>query len=265
MNLPTETDHDVYALEQWAQEILATFIENTVTANLIHRDFVDMSVEVNDVVNIQKPTGGGCLVPFDLYAYTSFVIKDADTSEPFSKLAERMLMPASLCIAQVVDQDILNQIYKFSIDPDSGVRCLPNLNRDSLREACQILNDNQVPTTDRNLILGHTSEARLLKDCKLYAATEQLGFGAWLDKSIGFIANGELSFAFHRNAVVLGTAAVNRAPFTPGEKTIAIAHDGIGVQVTMAYNIKEQGIQATIEVLGGVALLDPALIVVFRS
>jgi len=262
MNLPTETSHDVYVLREWAQEILAIFTENSVTANLVHRDFLNMFAGHDDVVNVQKPAGGGCLVPLDLYTYSSFVVKDGE-DRSFSELAKETLSPIAQFTARFVDQAILNRIYEFSIERANGVRCLLNLNKDSLREACQILNDNQVPTTDRNLILGHTVETRLLKDCKLYAATEQLGFDAWLDSSVGNIADGESSFAVHRNAVVLATVGVNRP--ASDEKTIAIAHDGIGMQMTAAYDIKEQGTRFTVEVLGGIAVLDPTLVVMFRS
>ena len=267
------TANNSNTLESWALECLAILEENTMVANLIHRDFEDEVAEVGDTVNIEQPasfkarygTDGAITVPLDLHLYTSFVLKDADAKMPFQNVTEHYLQPAMLCLARCIDYEILSCISSYRSAPYI-VRLL-NFNggdaKSCLLEACQRLNKSKAPITGRNLILNPAGEERLLKN-KLYTVPRQLGFNTLMSQSIDDVFKKEtdaMGVAFHRDALVLVTRPLLIPCTSFNASAVTASYSNITMRITQCYDAQHSGVIVTIEVLAGIAVLDPTLIV----
>lgn len=70
---------------------------------------------------------------------------------------------------------------------------------------------------------------------------------------------GHYNFAFHRNAMALVVRPLALPPDGTGAKSANVSHNGLGVRVVLTYDGSKQGTRVTIDMLCGVALLDPLL------
>lgn len=73
---------------------------------------------------------------------------------------------------------------------------------------------------------------------------------------------GALNWAFHREAIALVTRPLARPNERMGVMAGTANHNGVGMRVTMQYDIQAGGTVVNLDLLAGVAVLDPALCVV---
>ncbi len=219
-------DNDAFIPEHWAQEGLAILEENMVVANLVHRDFEDEVKDFGDVVNTRRPgtfrisrkrdgttlaqqdaSATNVQVPLDQWFYSSFVIKDGESSKSFQDLVDIYLRPGMQTIARAVDRAVLGRCHNFLRAPANRVGRLENLtsanSKDYMLEAREVLNVNKAPTDGRNLVLAAASETALLKNDMFLKANERgdggtalenaelgriLGFGTFMDQNVNSLA-----------------------------------------------------------------------------
>jgi hypothetical protein len=76
---------------------------------------------------------------------------------------------------------------------------------------------------------------------------------------IGVGPAGNYNFAFHRNALALVTRPLALPPSNMGVSSAIADANGVGIRVTMGYNMEKQGTLVTVDLLAGVKVLDERL------
>ncbi|WP_113705372.1 P22 phage major capsid protein family protein [Nonomuraea lactucae] len=290
-----------------AKQALANLYENTVMSQLVHRDYEEEFVNrVGDTVTIRKPavfeaknfnrttgieiqnaTEGSIPITLDKFADVSFAVTSEELTLEIIDFNAQLLAPACEAIAQKIDKDILtlrNDIVQRvgkAGAPITGVTGAAIHNWDNPRsviDARRVLNQRNVPATDRHVVVGPEIEAKWLSDPLFHQAdtrgdTEGLreanlgrrifGHDAYQTQNIEAPTgtpgagqpNTEIGVAFHRTAFAL----VTRPLVLP--QGAANAHvesyQGFALRVVMGYDqVKKQDI-VSIDTLYGVKTLDP--------
>lgn len=189
-------DNDALIPEKWAAESLFVLEENMVMGNLVHRDFEPEIAEYGDTVNTRKPnaftarrktdaddvttqdaSSTNIAVVLNQWIHTSFVIKDGERSKAFPDLVDFYLQPAMTANAHMLDAVLAGQSVQFLDNVRGGLGLLDEDNaKEYLIATRDMMNQNKVPSTGRNLILGSASEATLL-NTDLFISAEKVGDG----------------------------------------------------------------------------------------
>ena len=72
---------------------------------------------------------------------------------------------------------------------------------------------------------------------------------------------GSFNLAFHPNALALVTRPLAK-PDTNSASSAVVSYKGLSIRVTMQYDVTVTGHRVHLDLLAGVAILDPALAVV---
>ena len=172
-------DLDAFIPEIWAQEGLLLLENNMVAGNLVHRDFENQIAAFGDVVNtrlpadfvgrrkadcdevdIQDAVTPNVAVPLNQHLHTSFLVCDGEESKGFQSLRDNLLAPAMLSIAQMVDEIILAQVYRFLGNSVGQLGVTPT--KETVIAVRNKMNQNKVPMNGRNMIVTSQTEADLL-------------------------------------------------------------------------------------------------------
>lgn len=171
-----------------ARAALATMYENTVMANLVHRDYENEFRQVGDTVTIRKPTtftanefdrAAGITiqnatetgVPLTLnhFADVSFAVTSEDLALNITDFGEQLLNPAMEAITQKIDRDLLK--LRDDVANEVGQVGVPDVDNayawDNPRvaiDARRVLTQNNVPPTERYMALGPITTAAWLGD-----------------------------------------------------------------------------------------------------
>lgn len=177
----TVYDNDVEAFipEIWAQESLMILENQMIAANLVHRDFERDVANYGDVVNTRKPasfsgkrktdnddvtiqsaSATNVPVPLNQHVHVSFLIRDGQQSKGFKNLVNEFLRPAVVAMAEMVDQIVLSQVYRFRTN--SCGKLGTTVDKAAVIAAREVLNVNQVPMAGRNMIVTPGTEGDLL-------------------------------------------------------------------------------------------------------
>lgn len=299
-------DNDAFIPEHWAQEGLAILEENMVVANLVHRDFEDEVKDFGDVVNTRRPgtfrisrkrdgttlaqqdaSATNVQVPLDQWFYTSFVIKDGESSKSFQDLVDIYLRPGMQTIARAVDRAVLGRCHNFLRAPANRVGRLENLtsanSKDYMLEAREVLNVNKAPTDGRNLVLAAASETALLKNDMFLKANERgdggtalenaelgriLGFGTFMDQNVN-----SLSAATMVGQVITGTITDIQGAGEGGVQNCTLGVTVLGEFAVVAGNDQPTYITAltgattdiTLNEVNKYATLATAVVTVYQS
>ncbi len=97
--------------------------------------------------------------------------------------------------------------------------------------------------------LNTPTTTSLLLDRSLYATTAHT-------TALGLGPAGDYGFAFHKNAISLVTRPLAAPARGTGAMSYVANYNGLAVRVTISYNSTYQGHQVTVDILGGIALLD---------
>lgn len=281
-----------------ARASLATLYENTVMAGLVHRDYeADFAAAVGDTITVRKPptftaeeyvrasgitvqdaTETGVPVVLNHFADVSFAVTSEDLTLNVTDFREQFLDPAMEAIAQKIDRDIL--ALRNDITAEVGVVAGDNkyalTNPRVAIDAGRVLNQANVPMTERRVVLGPTTTADWLGDDLFNRAdargdTEGLreanlgrrvfGFDPYMTQNIDVpspqgagISTTEVGVAFHRTAFAL----VMRPLALPrGAQNAAIAnYKGFGLRVVYDYDIDQKQDVVSIDCLYGTKTLD---------
>lgn len=202
-----------------ARAALATLYENTVAAQLVHRDYDSEFVgAVGDTVTIRKPavfeaeefdpvtginiqdaTESGVPVVLNHHADVSFAITSKQRTLELQSFREQLLNPALESIAQKIDRDVL--AFRDDITAEVGTAAGSLWNTpEALIQAGVELDVKNVPQVDRRAITGPRTRGEWLKNDLLKRADASgstaglrqgsigagiFGFDAYMSQNIG--------------------------------------------------------------------------------
>lgn len=176
-----------------AEAALATLYENTVMAQLVHRDYSNEFVaKVGDTINVRKPavftaqefnptTGieiqsiNETSVPVVLNHHSdlSVEITSKDMTLKIDDFLEQILNPILEATAQKIDRDIL--AFRNDITQEVGVATGREYNKpEALIDAATKLNLAKVPTNDRSVVIGPETNGSWL-DTELLKRVDESG------------------------------------------------------------------------------------------
>ncbi|QFY09635.1 hypothetical protein GBF35_25930 [Nonomuraea phyllanthi] len=291
-----------------ARAALATLYETTVMAMLVHRDYEEeFAARIGDTVNVRKPAvftaeeyirddgikiqnAEEKSVPVRLnhFADVSFAVTTEELTLRIEDFGVQLLNPAMEAIAQKIDRDILalrdDVLQEVGVTAEGGVQFPANPVGKNMFDysdpkvaidARRVLNQRNVPSADRYLVIGPEIEAQWLGDELFHRADARGDTDGLREASLGRRVFGfdpyqtqnikvpvqetgnsttEVGVAFHRTAFAL----VTRPLVLPqGAANAAVAsYKGFGLRVVMDYDIDKKQDVVSIDCLYGTKTLD---------
>jgi hypothetical protein len=254
-------------LEKAAIEAISYLGSELVLGQLIHRDFKAEEQSVFDVVSVDQPSDykrrhagqtGKVDVALSSWLYTEFHIFDQDMRAYLGK--------AMNILGREIDKLVTQHAYDdFSAKLDKGASKVKSIREEdglnTMISAREKLNLAAAPENNRHLVLSLEDERALSRGPGSPGADRIVGFKGWLAPAVGKLKEN-LSLAWHRDAMVLAT----RYPRpNPNAINTFVTHvDGWGLRVNQHYD-DSQGDRITIEMLVGIATLDPTLGIILED
>ncbi|SEU46596.1 P22 phage major capsid protein family protein [Nonomuraea wenchangensis] len=293
-----------------ARQALANLYETTVMAQLVHRDYeAEFVNRIGDTITIRKPaifeaksfnrttgieiqnaTEGSIPITLDKFVDVSFAVTSEELTLDIIDFNAQLLAPAVEAIAQRIDRDILSLradvLQRVGTagttvtgvgGPVTGTNEWAWDNPRVVIDARRVLNQRNVPPTDRFVVVGPEIEAQWLGDPLFHQAdtrgdTEGLreanlgrrvfGHDGYQTQNIKGPSgtpttgqpNTEIGVAFHKTAFAL----VTRPLVLP--QGAANAHvesyKGFALRVVMGYDQAKKQDIVSIDTLYGVKTLD---------
>lgn len=282
---------DLYFPEMWATESLAVLSSSLVMANLVHRDFEPTLARMGDTVNTRLPanrtardkaaggtftiddvTASNVAVVLNKHKYNSFLIDDVENVKSVKDLVEEFIEPAMIALAEAIDVDLLslesdvvtNQVGSAGVAPTAP---LITEARKKLVEGKVPLNQFGgprgvvAPSADKELLdITQFTDADRIGDDGTAIREAQIGkkygINFFTDQNVQTGAGSPTptnNLVFHRNAFALVTRPLSTVGV--GVQQAIMEFAGVGLRVTIGYNMSRGGNQANIEVLYGVKTL----------
>lgn len=278
-----------------ANAAIATLSENAVMAGLVHRDYEEeFQAKIGTTVTVRKPTvfeaqefttaitvqnAVETSVPVVLnhHADVSFAVTSADLTLKIKDFSAQFLIPAMEAINQKIDRDLLTlrndlvQEVGTKGAVTSGVDGTNEWDWDNPRvtiDGDRVLNANNVPPSQRYVVVGPTTKARWLGDDLMSKVNERgdtdglrdaslgnkvYGFLPYMDQNI--TGSNEQSVMFHKTAFAL---VMRPLALPKGAAQAAYANfKGFGLRVVMDYDINAKQDVISIDTLYGVKTLSP--------
>lgn len=223
-------DNAALVPEIWVFEALATLKSNMVMGNLVHRDFDSAIAAYGDVVNASRPSdfkgkrktdqddivlqdaiSPNIPVPLDQHVHVSFIIKDGELSKAAPDLIQRYLEPAARELAEKVDQIVCGQAVRLNGNSSGALRRMTKNNADDyVLETNTVLDQNRVPMSGRNLVLGPLAQKAAL-GADLFVSAEKRGDEgtALRDASLGRVYGLDSYMDQNISAPLLGPSDYN--------------------------------------------------------
>lgn len=294
-----------------AQQALANLYETTIMAPLVHRDYEpEFGRKVGDTITIRKPaiftaqeynrtsgitvqnaTETGVSMALNHFADVSFAVTSEDMTLKITDFEEQLLGPAMEAISQKIDRDILGlrddivqevghaTVNAAGEDYNGYGGDYPYSDSRVLIQAGAVLNVNKVPTMDRRVVVGPTTNAswvaeKTWRQAEHRGSTEGLleaslgarvsGFDGYMTQNVGQPkATGsqvtgdpttEVDVAFHRTAFAL---AFRPLEIPPGARDAAISnYKGFALRVIYDYDMDKKQMICSIDCLYGTKTLD---------
>lgn len=291
-----------------AAAALANLYENTVMANLVHRDYEpEFANKIGDTITIRKPatfvandfvradgitiqdaTESSTSITLDKFKDVSFAVTAEDMTLNIKDFSAQLLDPAMQAIAEQIDRDILTlrndvtQIVGETSTPASNPD--PWSNPNSLVDAGALLDEANVPLTERRAVVGARTKAAWMKTQLFQTANQRgdtnglreaslgsrvFGFDAYMSQNVKLPtqttgnSKSEVSVAFHRTAFAL---CFRPLALPQGAKNAAIMnYQGFGLRVVYDYDITKKQDVVSIDCLYGVKTLDAARAVLIHD
>jgi hypothetical protein len=227
-------DNDNTALipDIWAREAVALLSQTVVATKLVNREFENDIREFGETVKTRRPQArkarrrtdsdpytaadtklDNINVTLDQFFYDSFIIKDGEMSKSMQDLIQIHLVPAMMGIGNAMDRAIMGRVHQFFGTTAQRAGRLGNLSasnaRDTILEAREILNRNNAPMSQRNLILTPNSETAFLKTDLFVAANQRGDGGSALENAVlGRIEGFDTYLGQNANYVAAGSGDV---------------------------------------------------------
>ncbi|MEV4806770.1 P22 phage major capsid protein family protein [Nonomuraea sp. NPDC049421] len=296
-----------------AKQALATLYETCVMAQLVHRDYdTEFAARIGDTVNVRKPAvftaheytrpegiqiqnaeEDSIPVRLNHFADVSFAVTTEELTLEIEDFGMQLLNPAMEAISQKIDRDILalrddilqevGQEGQWPSNP-AGINKYEWHNPRTAIDARRVLNQRNVPASDRYAVVGPEIEARWLGDDLFNRADARgdtdglreaslgrrvFGFDPYQTQNIHIPAQvsgastTEVGVAFHRTAFAL----VTRPLVLPqGAANAAVeSYKGFGLRVVMDYDIDKKQDVVSIDCLYGTKTLDPNRAVLIKG
>ena len=245
-----------YNPEVWARETLMVLRNNMVAAQLVHQDFSTQVAQYGDIVNTRKPANfegtrktdaddvtvqnaeaTNVAVPLDQHVHVSFFIRDGQASLAFKNLIDEFITPASIAMAQKIDQIVVGQSAQWLLNNSyvSG-QLQAGATKNGIIDTRKKMNDNQCPLNMRNFLHSTNADADLLKIAEVLNADKigddgtkmreasigrLWGFNHWMDQNVPYVSTSTDTVA----------GAVNNASgYAAGATTMTV--DGFSAVIT---------------------------------
>ncbi|MDF5756652.1 P22 phage major capsid protein family protein [Spongiactinospora sp. TRM90649] len=281
-----------------AKQALATLYETCVMAQLVHRDldtefagkqgdtvtvrkpavFVADEYDRSQGINVQNAVEGAIPVTLNHLADVSFTVTSEEMTLEVEDFGVQFLNPAMEAISQKIDRDLLE--LRNDIVQEVGVVGGANIHAWDVPQvaidADRVLNERNVPPSQRSLVTGPQTKAHWLSDPLFHqvdtsGTTDGLREASLGRRIFGFDAFGtqnikvpaqtsgnsttEVGVAFHRTALCL----VMRPLVLPqGAARATVAnYKGFSLRVVMDYDIDLKQDIISIDCLYGTKTLDP--------
>lgn len=287
------SESDVTLATVVASEALGALKANTVLSRVVNRDYEDEVAEHGQIVSIQTrgaltsnskaqdtattkqaPSTTATTVALDTHEEVTFIIEDTAKAKSRIDLLRGYMQDAIIVLAEKVDTDLAALYSGFTQTIDATATGAYGAVTDGVfREAQRQLNAAKAPQMARWAVLHEDAFAEASDIERLvnrdYAGTladdvglaEPMflglfrGFNVVMDQQIAVAASQAKNLFIQRDAIVM----VNRPLPTDGTDygvvQVVQEEDDFAVRVTLDYNTDHLGVQATIDVLFGVAEL----------
>ena len=246
-------DNSALIPEQWAAESLLILEEEMVMGGLVHRDFEHIVANYGETVHTRKPNefiarrktdadevqdqaASATNVPVVLnqWVHVAFIIKDGERSKAFKDLVQFYLHPAMLANARILDRSLAGQSVQFLSNVRGG---LGMLTKDTAHEyyvgTRDMFNQNKVFMQGRNLVLGSSSEAKML-ETDLFIHADKVGDGgralreAELGRKFGFQNYMDINIPQNSSGTKSSPTTLDGA-IDAGATTMTLAADNVAV------------------------------------
>jgi hypothetical protein len=278
-----------------AKMALANLITKSVMLPLVHRDYEEEFVQgAGDTVTVRKPATfvsqefTGTVVPQNVTESSVAVVLNhhrditinigaKERALDIKDFQEQVITPAMEAHAKAVDQDILTfrndivqEVGTNGSTPTglSGTNEWDWTNPRCMIDAGRVLDQRDVPESERYVVLGSTTSAKWLGDDILAKASDRGDIRGRADAYLGnrlwgfepYKSNNvtggdsEISVGFHRTAV----AFVSRPLMIPEGAARAeyVTQGGIGMRVVYGYDISTKKDEISLDLIYGVKTLD---------
>lgn len=269
-----------------AAEALGYLKANTAMAKRVRRDWdTDVATHgqavqipflgtltVNDkaqgsAVTLQQPADTKATVTLNKHKEVSFLLEDYAKALARPNVLAGYMEDSMKVIGEQIDGDLLGLYATFSNSVDATAA---PLSKADFREARRLLNVARAPMSDRYAVISEDAEYAFLN---ITEATNRdyaealgraqsgqwthnfMGFEVVMDQCVPSVSSEHKNLFFHRSALVLVTRPLPPAPANAGVFQVVMDEDGIGLRVTISYNPDMMGVQVTVDVLYGVAVL----------
>lgn len=230
----------------------------------------------NTAVTLQSPSDSAINVTLNKHKEVSFLVEDPARAMASYDVLDGYLQDAVLGLAEQIDGDIaaLHSGFSQAIDATAG------LAEDNFRRAQLYLNVAKAPAEKRFAVLHPDAyyeasgiERIINRDFRGDEAEtavrngylgQVFGFNIVLDHQVK-TATSRKNLFLQSDAIVLVTRPLPVAPAGMGVSQVTMEEDGIAIRTTLSYSPDHLGMQATVDVLYGVAELRDAFGVVVST
>lgn len=303
--------NQVVTIDHIASAAIANLYETTVAAQVVHRDFSSefvpgrgrtvtfrrparfeaLDFDPNAGVVVQDITEDTDSITMDRHKDVTFGFGAVERALDITEYNERFVMPACEAIAQAIDRDIIATATANITEAIGNVAenaagedytgyggSYPWSDSRVLIEAGKLLNQNNVPLTDRVVLTGPATAARWAAEktwrhADKSGSTEGLHEAAFGQRKHGFQPymtqnitepsgtpdpgepETEISLAFHPTCISL----VTRPLVLPegAQDARIINYKGFGLRIVQDYDARYKKDMISIDVLYGVKVINP--------
>lgn len=227
------------------------------------------------VVTLQNPADDEVSITLDNHWEVSFLIRDVAKAMSRPKVLEGYVKNGTIALAEKIETLLAGLYDEAAQTTGSG-----SFDKDSLADARKILVDAKVPRLAPKYFYGDsTAYLALLKDAELTGASafgsrsalvagdvpQLFGFGIFESQNV--VTTGSPATYHCLGYVEEAMALVMRPLPSPGDglgvrsATVTDEESGLGMRVSYSWDKDHLGVQVTLDVLFGVGVLRPELLV----
>lgn len=264
VHLPTISDHlaqmpdelDPLRPDHWAKLYAQTIRDEMVLGNLIHRDWSDQLCMAGDCLNLRRYTEIDSCVQFmmDGHFYSSFVVRDGESSLSMPELYDYFIRPAAMSHARGLDCYIYEELRKSGQTVNvSDMASAPLMIRGKL-------NQNNAPLEGRACLLPPEWDTAVLKSVDIRRETILGGYMSFAGQNCYMSQCVTQPIGFTRTSAALAARPLPK-PASFGIRSGQNDDYKMSVRCVMMYDIDTAGTRVTFDSLVGVGVLEPNHIV----
>jgi hypothetical protein len=272
--------------EIWAQRALQALRAQIVLAKRVYRDsdvaaftqgatlhipvpgtFVANTKTAGSNVTLQVPTDSRIDVTLNQHKEVSFVIEDILKVQANQDLMDRYLRNAVIPLAEGIESYLFGLYASFTTTP-VGAGATP-ITASTIRSARKAMNDNKAQKDGRTLVVTDGDEISILGDANLatyfaYSKSDAIaegsigrvyGFDVFNSQLVPFSTNNK-NLAFAPDALILAMRGMPDSGASGVDQMVVTDPvSGLTLRQTVSYNANALGLQITLDMLYGAAML----------